>query len=593
MYKSLLRTSLLVLAIFFSACQKDELTQNNLRPKNNLKPPQMVLCSIPQTNSRIGLKTWFILTMDLKKEPGLSTVSILSGIIKLKSVITLCLSPVTISHQLQSSDIHDYFYISTKNNIPHALFYDIVPNDQNQTSFNQDDIDFFDGSQITYDIFDGYADRIVYELGEPSAYMNESNYFELKCPGCTWWNLDPTQTDESTGAGGGSSYVYSDPTRDRGGRTLCMNEPCPNGFSISQCKHKRIDCSGGQSGGGFDITVVNIAGNPGWMIYNAYQDNSTRGGNRPGGGTGTGNQPGGGGGSSSKPKNPVDEAGLNEIECYHARTVAAENYLDNNPHIDLTVTQMLSVLGPDDPCGLNQDEFEAALELALIMDACSQSTATLEDCIAFLTDFRIVAGGSPIDLDAAIEDCFGSVDSNGNYIDCDTYNGSLSFTIYVDQPVAGKNFVFHQPTKDVGHTFVSFSSIENSEESTLVFGFYPAPGAGIDPHRNVHQASSVVDDGAHEFDVSLTFLLDCDQFNNGLQMASAAGAMTYSLNENNCSDFAILVANATGQTIPDTYKNWYVGGGTNPGSLGEDLRTYSGADASNTSGGTAPDSKCN
>ena len=48
-----------------------------------------------------------------------------------------------------------------------------------------------------------------------------------------------------------------------------------------------------------------------------------------------------------------------------------------------------------------------------------------------------------------------------------------------------------------------------------------------------------------------------------------------------------------GLDIPDTYKAWYVGGGSNPGTLGEDLRDYSGGDSSDTTGGEAPDSSCN
>ncbi|NNF21305.1 MAG: hypothetical protein HKN67_05140 [Saprospiraceae bacterium] len=69
--------------------------------------------------------------------------------------------------------------------------------------------------------------------------------------------------------------------------------------------------------------------------------------------------------------------------------------------------------------------------------------------------------------------------------------------------------------------------------------------------------------------------------------------MGYNLNSFNCTDYAIGVANAIGLGIPDTDKDWYVGSGSNPGSLGEDLRDYSGGDSSNTSGGSSPNSSCN
>lgn len=527
--------------------------------------------------SHYGLETgaWALRIFD----PKWSSVMTLN-----ESTIIVPCDPFTPSTEFRATRL---FIKLDENNIPQAYFYDIVPQDQTKTRFTQQDRDCFDGKMVTYDIFDGYQDKIVYEDGEILDFFNDTSQFRLKCPGCYWWNLDPTETDGSTG-GGGSSYVWPPRTSDRPGETLCMNDPCPNGFPIHQCRHKRIDCNT------FPVTVTTIPGSPGFLIHDGDDPSDKGSKNGPNqGGTGTGTRPGVGTGFNPKTGNthiPIEA--LNEVECMHARTEAIGTYLENNPDVDLTLIQLLSVLEEDDPCGTNQQVFEAALELAIIEDACESSNGTWDECVEFVTNFLIEYPGQEINIAMAVEDCFGTPDSNGNYIDCSSFDGNLSFTIYADQPVKGKEMVYNPVTKDVGHAFVSFNMTDGDNESNLVFGFYPGNGA-IDPVSNVTTDGAVVDDAQHEYDVSVSFTLDCSQFNTGLSAAADFGAMGYNLNSFNCTDYAISIANTIGLGIPDTSKDWYVGAGSNPGSLGEDLRDYNGGDSSNTEGGTASDTNCN
>jgi hypothetical protein len=73
-------------------------------------------------------------------------------------------------------------------------------------------------------------------------------------------------------------------------------------------------------------------------------------------------------------------------------------------------------------------------------------------------------------------------------------------------------------------------------------------------------------------------------------MASWEGK-NYNLNSANCTDFVIQVLQTgAGITLPDTQGNWPMGGGSNPGDFGEDLRnlTLSPSMSRNTLGGRTP-----
>lgn len=65
---------------------------------------------------------------------------------------------------------------------------------------------------------------------------------------------------------------------------------------------------------------------------------------------------------------------------------------------------------------------------------------------------------------------------------------------------------------------------------------------------------------------------------------------SYNLNTNNCSDFALGLFKLMNFNLPDTTGYWPFGNGTNPGDLGEDIRTMplTNGMSKDTKGGNAP-----
>lgn len=105
---------------------------------------------------------------------------------------------------------------------------------------------------------------------------------------------------------------------------------------------------------------------------------------------------------------------------------------------------------------------------------------------------------------------------------------------------------------------------------TQTFGF--SPSVEVNPLTgNISCAGAFVNDSSHGYDVSTT------------------GAPIYNLDTNNCTDYAMDIFNQTGNTLPDTNGTWIVGGGSNPGNLGQDIRNLNNTNVTtNSNGGTAP-----
>ena len=143
----------------------------------------------------------------------------------------------------------------------------------------------------------------------------------------------------------------------------------------------------------------------------------------------------------------------------------------------------------------------------------------------------------------------------------------------------------------MGHTFISLSHSTGGNTNTLVFGLYPLDGANpLSPETD----RAIVDDGGHDYNVSYSFDLTCSDFNMILQEAIQIQGSNYNLNSNNCTDFGINLGNSIDLSIPDSQGTWGVGGGSNPGDLGEDLRTYNQHSGTiSATPGTAPSTKCN
>lgn len=184
-------------------------------------------------------------------------------------------------------------------------------------------------------------------------------------------------------------------------------------------------------------------------------------------------------------------------------------------------------------------------------------------------------------------------------------SGNHSITIYVDQPVRNSNSTYttgagnggsskDKSDVDVGHTFINLTQTINGSSRSLTFGFYPLGGVSpTSPNAN----GVFGDDGGHVYDVSITQSISPSQFTtivNGI--TSMHGNYSYNLNTRNCSDFGIEAFELIGTNLPDSYGFWLVGGGTNPGHLGQGLRSMNlnSSMSRNTNGGIAKTtSNCN
>ncbi|WP_422105918.1 hypothetical protein [Winogradskyella sp.] len=189
---------------------------------------------------------------------------------------------------------------------------------------------------------------------------------------------------------------------------------------------------------------------------------------------------------------------------------------------------------------------------------------------------------------------------SGNIIDLDEYlscfdnppaSASFKLTVFIDQPIPNQDDTWtndgtiFDPDINVGHTFIS---LEMNDSGTIInqnIGFYPS--TGVDP-VDPEVAGAWVDDGGHDYDVSVSIDLNQADFINLISFIQSYGTPTYNLNTDNCTDAAIEIANSAGMNLPDTAGSWIGGGGSNPGNLGQDVRSLSNPDLTiNTTGGTA------
>lgn len=149
------------------------------------------------------------------------------------------------------------------------------------------------------------------------------------------------------------------------------------------------------------------------------------------------------------------------------------------------------------------------------------------------------------------------------------------FTVYVDQPGSGGDNDTYEVGLggvDVGHTFIELTDTDTGEKISR--GFYPS--TGVNPLRGIIQVpGTVINDGGHKFDVKKEYILTPTQYDNAKRLITkdALNPPQYNLNTFNCTDWTEKISSAAGQTIPDTRGKWPGGQGSNPGQLGEILRT--------------------
>jgi hypothetical protein len=162
--------------------------------------------------------------------------------------------------------------------------------------------------------------------------------------------------------------------------------------------------------------------------------------------------------------------------------------------------------------------------------------------------------------------------------------------VYVDQPGEGGDrdtYEFDNGEVVVGHAFIAV--VDNQTGETTTVGFYPDGRVSV---VRPETDGVIHDDAKHPWDVMKEYPLTEAQYNELLRLIETAREKPpeYDLNENNCADWVIGVLAEIGIKVPDTQGSWPLGGGTNPGDLGEDLveqggERNGGPDASGDAGG--------
>lgn len=165
-------------------------------------------------------------------------------------------------------------------------------------------------------------------------------------------------------------------------------------------------------------------------------------------------------------------------------------------------------------------------------------------------------------------------------------NGTYEITLYIDQPKAGSSTAWVWGLgPDVGHTFIGLKAIENGIVTSVLFGFYPMQGVYTTPvvptapgevRNDAIDATGEIN--PRPYDIAIRLDVTTSDFNEFITIINSQfceSVPTYNLNTYNCTDFALGFFNSWSfdLTIPDTEGSWIGGSGSNPGNLGEDLRT--------------------
>ncbi len=159
-------------------------------------------------------------------------------------------------------------------------------------------------------------------------------------------------------------------------------------------------------------------------------------------------------------------------------------------------------------------------------------------------------------------DCFDNLPTN--------YSKLYSVKICADIPNNAKpDDLTHEGSP--GHAFLELTKTTDGVSVTQTIGFYPANYHTAKLQVNV--ASMVVDNKNHDYDASLTKMLNVIQFNAMLAAALPAAAHQYNMGSYNCTNFALDIFNSQGYSlyIPDTYNAIWNYGKT-PNALYKDIK---------------------
>lgn len=161
-----------------------------------------------------------------------------------------------------------------------------------------------------------------------------------------------------------------------------------------------------------------------------------------------------------------------------------------------------------------------------------------------------------------------------HHLECFDRSMPARLTVYVDQPLPGTT----DPVSifgGIGHTFICLEQGSGDQVIRRSIGFYPE--TPVNPIRKRSSQSILGNDGGREYNVKWQTGISADQL---VQMLDAIVQYfeTYDIEQYNCANFVVDIAEAGGIYLPRTKGWWYVGRGLNPGALGEDLRRLPGSD---------------
>lgn len=145
-------------------------------------------------------------------------------------------------------------------------------------------------------------------------------------------------------------------------------------------------------------------------------------------------------------------------------------------------------------------------------------------------------------------------------------------TVYVDQPLPGADDPFTILGK-MGHAFISIEQTGAAGTSRRFLGFYPQ--TAVNPFGKTSAPATIGNDEEKKHDLRLAIPLNPGQLQSVLAAIKNHKA-EYDLEDYNCTDFCMDVAQAAGVIIPRNSGWWIFGRGHHPGRMGEDMRNMPG-----------------
>ncbi|WP_343703749.1 hypothetical protein [Chitinophaga sp.] len=159
------------------------------------------------------------------------------------------------------------------------------------------------------------------------------------------------------------------------------------------------------------------------------------------------------------------------------------------------------------------------------------------------------------------------------YLGCFSSNKGAIITFFADQPLAGSSEPFSMKEK-VGHAFLTIEQLDNGNITRRTIGFHPSDA--VSPFLSKSSESLLGDDSNEPYDVRLDVSVTPAVLEHVLGLIQNYNP-TYHLENYNCTNFVLDIADACGVKVNRTKGSWVVGSGLNPANFGEDLKKMRGA----------------